>query len=149
MDWKTTGSPHHIKSNGEMKTKAYDVAETMNSWFLSKLISKKSSLNSIIWTPNICNDIMKNKKCKLSLKFPTKSQVLKYLKNLSSSKCSAIDGLDNFILKVSSEIIVDHIHHIICLSLMQEKFQVNGRCQRDYPCTKRVISLNHATIDLF
>ena len=121
MNWKKTASPHQILSNNIIESKAFNVAETMNSFFSSKVHGLKSSIQSLIWSPENCQNIMKNKNCKLRLQFPSKLKIAKILKNLSNSRCSAIDGLDNFILKVSSEIIVDHIHHLICLSLMQEK----------------------------
>ena len=139
MNWKKTGSPHQIKSNNMVISKAYDVAETMNSFFYSKLQNIKSSIKFIKWVPTICHDIMKSKKCKVSLQVPTKHQVMKILRNLSSSKCSAIDGLDNFSLKISSEVILNPIHHIICLSIMQEKFPTEWKKAKVIPLQKKKI----------
>ena len=80
---------------------------------------------------------MENKKGKLGLQFPSKKQVLNILRNLSNSKCSAIDGLDNFSLKIASNIIVDPIHHIISLSIMQGRFPNEWKKAKVIPLHKK------------
>ena len=80
---------------------------------------------------------MKNKKCKLGLQFPSKLKMAKIFKNLSNSRCSAIDGLDNFSLKVSSDIIAEPIHHIVTLSIMQERFPDDWKKAKVIPLHKK------------
>ena len=60
-------------------------------------------------------------------------------KNINSRlwKCPEIDGLDNFILKISSELIVDPLHHIIVLSVMQEKFPRDWKLAKVIPLHKK------------
>ena len=61
----------------------------------------------------------------------------KILKNLSSSKCSAVDGLDNFILEIAADIITDPMVHIINISLMQEKFPEAWKQAKIIPLHKK------------
>ena len=78
----------------------------------------------------------------MDLGFPTKFEVLKILKNLSNSRCSAIDGLDNFIIKIASDLILDPLHHIIVLSIMQEKFPSDWKLAKVIPLHKKEDTLS-------
>ena len=109
----------------------------MNSFFSSKVHGLKSSIQSLIWSPENCQNIMKNKKCKLRLQFPSKLKIAKILKNLSNSRCSAIDGLDIVSLKVSSDNIAEPIHHIATLSIMQEHFPDDWKKAKVIPLHKK------------
>ena len=137
MNWKSTGSPHQLEINGNIISKAFNIAEEMNSFFYNTVEKIRSEINKITWTPESCNQIMRNKKCKLDLGFPTKFEVLKILKNLSNSRCSAIDCLDNFIIKIASDLILDPLHHIIVLSIMQEKFPSDWKLAKVIPLHKK------------
>ena len=72
MNWKSTGSPHQLLVNNTLVTKAFDVAEEMKNYFYTKIINLRSAINCIVWTPESCQTIMTNKRCRLDLQFPTK-----------------------------------------------------------------------------
>ena len=108
MNWKSTGSPHQLVVNNVLITKAFEVAITMNTFFYNKVQDIRKNIVTRIWTNEACKKVMQNKDCSLSLQFPSKYEILQILKNLSNSKCSAIDGLDNFSVKLAAEFIVDH-----------------------------------------
>ena len=65
---------------------------------------------------------MRGKSCGMWLNHVSKSKVLKLLRSMKNSKSMSFDGLDNYCVKLSSDVIAAPLHHIIVLSLMQEKF---------------------------
>ena len=137
MNWKKTGSPHSIFINNRLFKKAYDVAEIMNQYFFNKLAVIRANINYRIWTPASCQSVMLHKKCKLHSQFVTKAYIKKLLRGLSTSKCSAIDGLDNFCVKIASDVIDEPLHHIITLSIMQEKFPSQWKLSKVIPLHKK------------
>ena len=80
---------------------------------------------------------MSNKNCKLYLQFVSKSVVTKLLCNLSNSRCSAIEGLDNYSVKIAANVIAEPLHHIITLSIMQEKFPSQWKLSKFIPLHKK------------
>ena len=137
MNWKSVGSQHKIISNNILLLKAIEVAECINVYFYKKIQDIIEGIDSMVWDPENCKKVMEHKTCKLSLKYPTRFEVLKILKNLSNSKCSAIDGLDNFIVKMSCDEIVNPLHHIITLSVMQEQFPQDWKKAKVLPLHKK------------
>ena len=137
MNWKSSGSPHQILSNNIIEKKAFQVAEIVNNFFHDKVQIIRNSIPHILWTPDSCKNIMEGKNCRLNLQFPTQKEVLNVLKNLSNSKCSAIDGLDNFSVKMASDYIILPVHHIITLSIMQEKFPETWKLAKVTPLHKK------------
>ena len=92
---------------------------------------------------------MKDKKCSLDLKYPTKHEINNILKNLSSSRSTGVDGLDNFSVKIAADVITWPLHHIITLAIMQEISQMDGSLQKSFLCTKKMINFFQKTIDLW
>ena len=60
--------------------------------------------------------------CTLSMQFVSVSKVNKLLKKFKNSRSSAVDGLDNYCIKLSADVIDRPLHHIITLSILQMKF---------------------------
>ena len=84
-----------------------------------------------------CWDIMRGKKCKLSLRFASHDKVLKILKSLKNSRSTSIDELDNYSVKLSANIIALPLHHIVTLSLMQGKFPSAWKRSKVIPLHKK------------
>ena len=123
MDWNDEcGPPEQLSVNGLLVTKSYDIAKIMNSYFVKKVQKIHESINHVQNEFQSCLKIMSNKSCNLSMQFASVSKVNKLLKSLKNSKSSAVDGLDNFCLKISADIIDKPLHHIISLSIQQMKF---------------------------
>ena len=80
---------------------------------------------------------MRGEKCKLWLNHVTPKKVEKLLKNLKSSKSTGVDGLDSFSVKKAAQFISKPLHHIITLSLMQQRFPTNWKYSKVVPLHKK------------
>ena len=102
-------------------TRAAAIATEMNRFFMDKVRLIREGINFV---PNRfckCLKIMKNKNCKLAMKHVTIMKVGKLLKQLKGSKSISIDGLGSFSVKIAADVIAAPLHHIITLSILQEK----------------------------
>ena len=66
--------------------------------------------------------IMADKQSKLYLSFVSVQKVSKLLSNFSNIKSIAIDGSYSYVVKLAGPVIAKPLHHIISLSIMQQKF---------------------------
>ena len=80
---------------------------------------------------------MEEKRSKLYIQHVSESDVRKILKNISNSKSVAIDGLNNYCLKLGADILSGPLHHIITLSLMQETFPQTWKFSKVLPLHKK------------
>ena len=122
MNWKSQGSPSQLEINGKLETKFHNIAKNVNEFFTTKVNTVRESIEDIPPNFSTCQDIMSEKACTLSLSHVTLGKVTKLLKSLKPSKSTSIDELDNFIVKISADVISSPLHHIITLSILQSKF---------------------------
>ena len=151
MGWKSTGSPQEISSQNEIIRKASRIAKIMNEFFYNKVQMINSSLAQKEWSSDSCKKVMQGKNSKLYLQFVTKNEVKQILKNLSSSKSTAIDGLNNYSIKLAAEYLVEPLHHIITLSVMQETFPDQWKLAKIVPLHKsgdKMIPKNYRPVSI-
>ena len=143
MNWTDTGGPpHQLNINGKLITKASCIAKEMNNFFVNKV---KTIREGIMFLPNTftkCKDIMRNKNCRLTLNHVSVEKVNKLLKNLKNTKSTSIDELDNFCVKVAADIIDKPLHHIITLSILQNKFPSCWKYSKVIPLHKKLCKLD-------
>ena len=137
MDWKTTGTPHQIEVSGRLVTSARQIATFMNEFFIDKVQRIRGAMAPSVHNFSACTRIMSNKHAKLSLKHVSLEQVKKLLKNLKNSHSTSIDELDNFAVKVSADIIAEPLHHVIVLSINQNKFPTAWKYSKVIPLHKK------------
>ena len=89
-----------------------------------------------------CREIMANKNCRLSLGHVTLPKVNKLLKNLKNSRSTSIDQLDNYCIKIAADVIDRPLHHIITLSIMQQKFPRSWKYSKVIPLHKKQCRLD-------
>ena len=82
-------------------------------------------------------EIMVGKNCKMKLDHVDVPKVLKILKSLSNSRSTGIDELDNFSVKLAAELIAQPIHHIISLSIIQNKFPYSWKYSKVLPLHRK------------
>ena len=78
--------------------------------------------------------------------------VQKYLRLLKSSKCVAVDELDSYSLIIAADIIAPSVHHIITLSLMQQKYPSLWKHAKVLPLHKKQSLFdpkNHRPVSIF
>lgn len=93
MDWDHNSEPpDQLVVNGTLVTKAFDIASEMNNFFIQKVKLIQESVHFIPNDYRECRKIMKDKVCKLDLRYVAIKQVNSMLKKLKNSKCCSIDG---------------------------------------------------------
>ena len=141
MDWKTTGSPHQIEVNGRLVTKSSLIAKFMNQFFIDKVQTIRHAMGQTVENLSTCIKIMTDRNMKLSLHHVTVEQVRKLLKKLKNTTSTSIDELDNFAVKTSAEIIAGPLHHVIVLSINQNKFPTGWKYSKVIPLHKKLSQL--------
>ena len=73
---------------------------------------------------------MENKNCKLNLSFVTVDHVARLLTGLKNSRSVAVDGVDNYGVKLADPLIEKPLHHIIVTAQQQPQPQQqnNNNC---------------------
>ena len=126
MNWSSPGPPRQLEVKSEkglkLLTKARDIAKTMNEYFISKVQNIVKGLRVLPINLTGCKKIMEGKKVTVSLEFVTVNRVRKLLSQLKNKKSISIDQLDNFSVKLASDYLAEPLHHVISLSIMQQKF---------------------------
>ena len=141
MNWKSPGTPSQIEINNSLITSAGLIATHMNQFFVDKVRLIRASMAQVVTNLGHIKNIMENKRCKLSLGHVSEEKVLKLLRSLSNSRSLAIDELDNFSVKLAAEVIARPMHHIITLSIIQEKFPSSWKFAKVLPLHKKLSTL--------
>ena len=131
------GPPSQLEISGRLISKAKDIAEAMNDFFLEKVNLIRSSIPNIPICLLKCKEIMNGKRCKLSLNHVTVLKVNRFLKGLKNSKSCSFDGLDNFSVRLAADIIDKPLHHVISLSIMQKTFPTLWKSSKIIPLHKK------------
>ena len=142
MNWKSTGPPSQLVVDNILVTKAGTIAEQMNKFFISKIAKIRNGMRHVAWDETSCMNIMAGKGCKLGLAHVSEVKVKMILRNLSNSKSLAIDELDNFSVKLAADVIAKPLHHIITLSILQQKFPSQWKYAKVIPLHKKECTLN-------
>ena len=141
MDWRTPGPPTQLEVESDNKvtlhSKAGDIAQIMNTFFISKVQNIIQKLRNL--PPNLtgCQQVMKNRDLSISLKFVTVSKVRKLLGGLKNKTSSSVDMLDNYAVKLVADQVSGPLHHVITLSLMQQKFPTSWKFTKIIPLHKK------------
>ena len=122
MNWKSTGTPTQLEESGNLITSAKRISQVMNHFFIDKVRTLRQSMAKVAINLTPCFNIMKGKTCKLNLSHITVDKVKKLLSKLSNSRSTSIDELDNYSVKIAAPIIAAPLHHIITLSILQQRF---------------------------
>ena len=138
MDWTNkSGSPCQLDVSGKLVTRAVDIANTMNKFFVEKIHNIRSSITPLPNNFEKCTEIMENKNCKLGLSFASQAKINNMLKSLNNSKSLSLDGLDNVSVKLAANIIDKPLHHIVTLSIMQNRFPTCWKFSKVIPLHKK------------
>ena len=89
-----------------------------------------------------CKQVMNGKNISLSLRFVTVAKVRKLLSNLKNKTSSSVDQLDNYSVRIAADLIAEPLHHVISLSLMQQKFPSGWKYTKIVPLHKKNSTLH-------
>ena len=141
MNWSTPGPPSQLEVEKDKKitfvTKAKDIATTMNEFFITKVQNIVAKLRKIPTDLSGCRNLMVGRKLSLSLKFVTVKKVRKLLASLKNKTSTSVDQLDNYSVKLAADYIAGPLHHIVTLSIMQQKFPSGWKYTKIVPLHKK------------
>ena len=99
----------------------------MKEYFIEKVRLIRAELSTVAADLSACYRIMEGKQCQLHVNHVTEEKVIKLSSKLKNTKSTANDGLDNHCVRLSSGVIARPLHHIISLSIMQNKFPTSWK----------------------
>ena len=138
MGWKSSsGPPNQLMISGKLVTKAAVIATEMNRYFMDKVRLIREGISFVPNCFSKCLKIMEGKNCRLSMRHISIIKVKKLLKQLKGSKSISIDGLDSFSVKTAADIIAAPLHHVITLSILQQKFPKSWKFSKIIPLHKK------------
>ena len=141
MNWSSSGPPaqleHTVAGNPILVTKALDIANLMNEFFINKVQNIVNSLKQVPEDLSGCYKIMRGRNISLSAEYIPVKKVRKLLANLKTKTSTSIDQLDNYAVKLVSDIIAEPLHYVISLSLMQQKFPACWKLTKIIPLHKK------------
>ena len=141
MNWKSPGPPSQLEVEIDKKltllTKAKDLAKTMNEFFISKVENIVNGLRKLPLNLSGCKKVMGGKNIHLFLQFVSVGKVRKLLGQLKNKKSTSIDQLDNFAVKIAADYLAGPLHHVISLSIMQQKFPSCWKLTKIVPLHKK------------
>ena len=145
MEWASPGPPTQLEVEEQNKitlyTKAKDLARVMNIYFISKVQNIVNGLKKVPENLTGCKGIMAGKELSLSLKFVSVKKVKALLCSLKNKTSSSVDQLDNFAVKLAAPYIAGPLHHVITLSIMQQKFPTSWKFTKIVPLHKKKSAL--------
>ena len=142
MGWKTTGTPSQLEVDGKLETRPSAIAKLMNDFFIGKVQTIRNNLRKAPQNLRECSNLMKEKMCKLSLNHVTIETVRKLLKQLKNSKSTSVDELDSYSVKIAADHIAKPLHHLITLSIMQNRFPTSWKYTKLIPLHKKLDKLD-------
>ena len=111
--WSGPGPPTRLEVDEKKKitlyTKARDLAQIMNEFFISKVQTIVKGLRGLLEDLTGCKQMMQGRNLSLSLKFVTVKKVRNLLKSLKNKTSSSVEQLDNYAVKLAA-------HHFIMWS---------------------------------
>ena len=113
-----------VKENNliKMYSKAKDLARIMNELFISKVMTILKGLKNEHFDLSRCKKIMLGKNINLSMRHVTVGKVRMFLSSLKNTTSTLVDQLDNYAVKIAADELAWPLHHVISLSILQQKF---------------------------
>ena len=113
----------------------------MNEFFITKVQNIVANLGTLPIDLRSCKKLMLGRNLSLGLKFVTVKKVKKLLKGLKNKTSTSVDQLDNFAVKLAANYIAGPLHHVITLSIMQQKFPSGWKFTKIVPLHKKESTL--------
>ena len=108
-----------------------------NEYFISKVQKIVEGLKNVPVDLSGCRKVMQGRDISLSMKFVTVRKVRKLLGSLKNKTSTSVDQLDNFAVKLAADFIAEPLHHVITLSILQQKFPSGWKYTKIVPLHKK------------
>ena len=137
MGWQSQGTPNQLTVDNKLVTSAKKIAKFMNEFFVNKVETIRAGIRVATFSVSKVQEIMQGKSCRMNLEHVNILKVKKILKSLSNSRSTGLDELDNFSVKLAADYIAQPVHHIVCLSIQQNKFPHSWKYSKVLPLHKK------------
>ena len=146
MEWSTNGSPTQLEVSTDKQTKlvskAKDLASIMNEYFVTRIKNLSKRLIDVPLDLTGCQKLMRGKNVALSMQYVSIHKVRKLLGSLKTKTSSSFDQLDSYAVKLVADSIAQPLHHVVTLSIMQQKFPSCWKLTKVIPLHKKNSVLN-------
>ena len=123
LNWKSSGSPSKLFHKGALKTKAQEVADCQNEFFIEKVQKIRNNLPPPKSNPlSKLQCLMKDRQCSFTLSMVYPNEVDSIISSLNNTSAFGFDHIDTSILKLIKSEILSAVTHIINLSISTKKF---------------------------
>ena len=146
--WKTINNllgrsncpiPTYAESNGEIYTKPKDIANHFAKFFNEKINKYRFEMSNPIDTEYVTKsitEIMTGKNCRFEFSSLSLLEVHSCLDKLPDTKVTGVDGIDNFLLRIASNIIAEPIRYIFNCSYAKSIFPDQWKVAKLHPIPK-------------
>ena len=120
-----------------MLTSPHTMADVQNQYYINKVKEIRSNM-----PPQKCDPLatvrrlMTGRNIKFTVSPVAPDEIDKIIKELKNSKCSGLDELDTYVLKLTKPFIVPSICHIINLSILTKRFPQKWKIAKVVPLYK-------------
>ena len=143
LNWQNAGSPSKLFYKGTLRTKAQDIADSQNEYFIEKIQLIQENLAQPAADPlSTLKSLMVGRKCSFGLSVVHPDQVDTIISNLSNTSAFGFDLIDTYILKLIRPEIVPAVTHILNLSISTKKFPMSWKKSKIIPLHKKDDPLN-------
>ena len=138
LNWKSSGPPSQLFSDGVIVNSPAGLAETMNKFFTNKVRLLREGIQANGIDPlKILRETMQDRTCTFGLKPVKPEHVLQIMKALKNSKSTGLDHLDTFVIKLVAPNILPALTHIINLSIRDGVFPAVWKKSKIVPLLKK------------
>ena len=143
LKWQNAGSPSKLFYKGSLRTKAQDIADSQNEYFIEKVRQIQGNMAQPTADPlKRLKSLMVGRKCSFSLSRVYPDQVDTIISNLNNTTAFGFDQIDTFILKLIRPEIVPAVTHILNLSISTRVFPRSWKKSKIIPLHKKDDPLN-------
>ena len=131
LSWHTSGSPTKLFYKGSLRTKAQDLADSQNEFFIEKIENIQANMPHPVSDPlSKLKSLMAGRKCSFSLSMVHPDQVGTIISSLNNTSAFGFDQIDTSVIKLIRQEIVPAVTHILNLSISARKFPESWKSPR-------------------
>ena len=138
LNWKASGPPTQLFSDGLLISSPIALATTMNRYFISKVDRLRQMIPRSNSDPlKVLKETMSDRSCNFHLQPVHPDKILEIIKSLKNSKSTGLDYIDTNIIKLVVDDILPAITHIVNLSIRDAIFPSSWKLAKVVPLLKK------------
>ena len=143
LNWKSSGPPTQLFSDGSLINTRKGLATTMNTFFIYKVNQLRQGIPDNNSDPlKILRETMSTRSCSFTMKPVHPDDILKIIINLKNSKSTGLDFIDTFVIKLVAKDILPAITHVVNLSIREASYPRAWKLAKVAPLLKKDDPLN-------